>query len=363
MSGDNIHSTVFPLQFTGKTGEFFKIWIVNVALSILTLGIYSAWAKVRTRRYFYSNTLLMGSPFDYLADPVKILKGRLIAIALLILYSVSPSISPLLQGALVVLFLPLLPLIIVKALNFNAYNTAYHNIRFNFKGQYLQALWVFIGLPFVVAITIGLAYPYFTHERKKFIVANMAYGTCPFKFEATIGQFYKVYLKTFGIFLACVSVVLAILAYGFVSALASNHPDNYQLENLIIFLSKMSIETYILVFIAINAYFLSLIIPFIYAYTAITNLVINQIQLAEHRFSSHLEVGTMLWIAISSMLAIIGSFGLMIPWAITRMVRYRVDSISLHVKGNPEEFIAAETQKLQAVGEEIGDIFDIDVGL
>jgi uncharacterized membrane protein YjgN (DUF898 family) len=349
MPGDNTHSTaVFPLQFTGKTGEFFKIWIVNVALSIITLGIYSAWAKVRTRRYFYNNTLLMNSPFDYLGDPIKILKGRLIAVALLILYSVSPSISPLLQGALVVLFLPLLPLIIVKALNFNAYNTAYHNIRFNFKGQYLQALWVFIGLPFVVAITIGLAYPYFTRARKSFIVSNMAYGTCPFKFAATTGQFYIIYLKAL-VFILALAAVIGTLAYSLMP-----HINIHSLS---------TDQAITLVFMIIPVYFLILIIIFSYLYTTITNLVINQTQLAGHHFSSQLQVGKMMWLSFSSMLAIIGSFGLMIPWAITRMVRYRVDSISLHVKGNPEDFIAAETQKVQAIGEEIGDIFDIDVGL
>jgi hypothetical protein len=47
-----------PFQFTGRAGEFFKIWIVNVLLTIVTLGIYSAWAKVRTTGYFYSHTRL-----------------------------------------------------------------------------------------------------------------------------------------------------------------------------------------------------------------------------------------------------------------------------------------------------------------
>ncbi len=33
------------INFSGRGSEFFGIWIVNVLLSILTLGIYSAWAK------------------------------------------------------------------------------------------------------------------------------------------------------------------------------------------------------------------------------------------------------------------------------------------------------------------------------
>jgi len=36
-------SQTLPFQFHGKTGEHFRIWIVNVLLSILTLGIYSTW--------------------------------------------------------------------------------------------------------------------------------------------------------------------------------------------------------------------------------------------------------------------------------------------------------------------------------
>ena len=39
---DQLH----PFKFTGKASEYFGIWIVNLFLSLITLGIYSAWAKV-----------------------------------------------------------------------------------------------------------------------------------------------------------------------------------------------------------------------------------------------------------------------------------------------------------------------------
>ncbi|MGH7460351.1 MAG: DUF898 family protein, partial [Longimicrobiales bacterium] len=68
-------------QFSGRAGEYFGIWLVNVLLSIVTFGIYSAWAKVRTEQYFYANTRLAGASFEYLARPLSILKGRLIAFA------------------------------------------------------------------------------------------------------------------------------------------------------------------------------------------------------------------------------------------------------------------------------------------
>ena len=30
-----------PLEFTGSGGEYFRVWIVNVLLGILTLGFYT----------------------------------------------------------------------------------------------------------------------------------------------------------------------------------------------------------------------------------------------------------------------------------------------------------------------------------
>ena len=83
-----------PLEFHGSGSEYFKIWIVNTALSILTLGVYSAWAKVRTRRYFYGNTRIEATAFEYLANPTAILKGRAIAGIALIAFGVSSQFFP-----------------------------------------------------------------------------------------------------------------------------------------------------------------------------------------------------------------------------------------------------------------------------
>ena len=82
-----------PFRFHGSGSEYFRIWLVNSILSLLTLGVYSAWAKVRRKRYFYGNTRLQGDSFEYLADPVKILKGRIIAAVVLIVCSVASNIS------------------------------------------------------------------------------------------------------------------------------------------------------------------------------------------------------------------------------------------------------------------------------
>ncbi len=327
-------------EFHGKTGEFFKIWIVNLMLSIVTLGVYSAWAKVRTRKYFYSNTVLMNSSFDYLADPVKILKGRLFALVLIVIYSLSVVISPMLQAGIMVVFIPLFPWVIIKALKFNLYNSAYRNIRFHFAADYLKALWVFVGLPILVAISVGLAYPYFVRERKKFVLDHSAYGTRKFELSASTKQFYTVYLKVFAVI---VIILLLMTALYYIAQTAS-------------------IAEVILVPAILLSYPV-LLVMYVYLYTATTNLTLNHTMLHNFKFVSSLETGTMCWLYLSNMLAIIFSLGLLIPWAMIRMAKYKISCLALFTDNEVDVFLAAEAERADAIGEELGDILDIDIGL
>ena len=334
------------LEFHGKTGEYFRIWIVNVLLTILTLGIYSAWAKVRTRRYFLGSTYLMGASFDYLADPVKILKGRLLVIGLFIVLSAVSALLPFINALFTIAMLFLLPLIIIKALNFNLYNTAYRNIRFRFQGEYLPALWVYIGLAFLTALTLGMAYPYFTRERKKFIIDNSAYGVSSFQMQAGTGEFYKIYMRASLLTLLILLVIASLIGLVYLLFPQSN-PQVYAVAAVPLLLLTLP--------------FLMVIYGYIYTQTA--NLVINQTLLENHRFSSSLGTRKICWLYFSNTLAIIVSLGLLIPWALIRTARYRISHMAILPDGDLDDFIAAEEQRAGAFGEELEDFLDLDVGL
>src|ERR1700704_5977764 len=135
----------YPGEFTGSTGQYFRIWIVNLALTVVTLGIYSAWAKVRKRRYFYSHTRIDGEGFEYRANPIAILKGRLIAVALFAAFSVVGQFAPLYIWVLYLVLLVFGPWLVVRSLAFNAYNTAYRNVRLRFDGTYKTCLGLVLG--------------------------------------------------------------------------------------------------------------------------------------------------------------------------------------------------------------------------
>ena len=48
------------LRFVGSGSEYFRIWIVNLLLTILTLSLYYPFAKVRRMRYFHGATEVGG---------------------------------------------------------------------------------------------------------------------------------------------------------------------------------------------------------------------------------------------------------------------------------------------------------------
>ena len=99
---ESLPSDAKSFEFRGNAKEWFGIWIVNLLLSIVTIGIYSAWAKVRTKKYFYNHTYVEGRNFDYHATGKQILIGRLIIIAAIVILQVITVVLPFVGVPLIV---------------------------------------------------------------------------------------------------------------------------------------------------------------------------------------------------------------------------------------------------------------------
>jgi uncharacterized membrane protein YjgN (DUF898 family) len=347
-------SKQYPFVFSGNAAEYFRIWIVNIFLSIMTLGIYSAWAKVRKLRYLYGNTNLDGAAFEYTADPLKILKGRAIAFVFLMAFSLSQSI-PILYAILALVIFVAVPWLVIKSRMFNLANTRHRNVAFNFNSNYSKSANVFILGPILTWITAGLGYPWYVARRSKFLVDHSRYGTAPMNLNTQTGQFYPIFfilfLASIGIIIA--AVVLAVMLGG--GALLMGMGGEAATGSK--WLSALPLILLGLMYI------LFLVGARSYLQTAIGNLIWNNASLGEHRFQSTLKFSDMLWINFINTLAIVFSFGLLIPWAAIRSLRYRLENVSLVAHGSLDEIAAAEAQKSGAVGEEISDFFDVDIGL
>ena len=150
------------LSFDGKSLEYFRIWIVNTLLTIVTVGLYFPWAKVRTNRYFYANSKLDGRNFDYHATGKQLFIGYLIAMGLFILYTILQQISPKLAIILFIVFLLALPWIVWRSMIFGLRMTSFSNVRLGFTGKlgraYLNYLVLPIALYLLLFLLIGIAY-------------------------------------------------------------------------------------------------------------------------------------------------------------------------------------------------------------
>ena len=163
--------------YSGDSSEYFRIWIVNIFLTIITLGIYSAWAKVINTKYIYQNINIDGHRLDYIADPVNILIGRLIATAFLVVFYLIAIFLPEAVYWLMLLVLFFLsPLIINRSLSFQYRMTTYRNVRFNFTGTYSESLWYFMLLPFLSVFTFGGTYPLALKYADEYRIKNTKFG-------------------------------------------------------------------------------------------------------------------------------------------------------------------------------------------
>ena len=343
---------LLSFSFTGSARDYFGIWIVNTLLKLVTFGIYSAWAKVRKRRFFYGSTSLQDQPFEYLADPMALFKGWLIAAVAFLLYALGSRVSPLLSMAVALLIFAVFPWLLVRSRMFNASNSSHRNIRFSFKPDYSQAYTVYAALPIVSMMTMGLLTPYMLFRQRKFMIENSSYGASPFVFTATAKEFYLAALKIVLAFFGAIAPLAIMFALtGGKAAAAAAGSGKWTPGGL----ALIPFFTFPLVYF----------IVIVYAQTLLANLSWNATKLAGNSFQSTLRTRTMALLFITNALAILFSFGLLMPWAAVRLTRYRFDNLALYADKGLDNIVAAAGSEpgISATGEEIGDVFGMSVDI
>lgn len=336
-------------SFQGSARDYFGIWVVNTLLKIVTVGFYSAWAKVRKRCFFYGSTTLHGQPFEYLADPMALFKGWLVAAGAFILYSIATNISPTLSIAIALIVFLAFPWLLVRSRIFNAANSSYRNIRFGFRPDYRQAYLVFAGLSILSVLSLGLLAPYMLYRQKKFVVENSSYGSTPFTFNATVKDFYLLSLKVVLGFIAIFGLIGIIAAMsGGVQAVAAGASGRWSPRGLAL-LPMLTLPV---------GYFILIV----YGQTALANLSWNGTALAGGSFRSTLRTRDMALLFVTNSLAILFTLGLMVPWATVRLARYRFERLELATTDGLDNVLAAAgTAGVGAVGDEFGDVFDMPI--
>lgn len=331
-------------HFTGNGGEYFRLWIVNVCLSIVTLGIYSAWAKVRRNQYFYRHTRVAGASFDYHGDPVIILKGRILAVLMFAAYILVRHFNPVAGLVVLAVIMLIMPWLAVRSLKFRLHNTSYRGLRFAFHGENGAAYFNLLGLPVVSMLTLGLLWPFAQQRIVRYTRDNSAFGNVFFKFNAGSGGFYRIYLMLIPI---CLVVFFVVLSLGLVLIPSENE-------------QRMAIAAFAA---GIGVYIGLFVIAYPYLTARLQNLIWNNTVLGPHHFAANLSARGLLGLIITNLLLIIVTLGLFKPFADIRLAKYRTEHLNLLPDGSLDLFVAGVQSQASAAGEEMADMFDFDLAI
>jgi uncharacterized membrane protein YjgN (DUF898 family) len=376
----------YDLSFTGTGTEYFKIWIVNLLLILITAGIYYPWAKVRKAKYLHRNMMLDGSAFDYHAEGGVVFKGTIIAGFLYGAYHlVERSGSGLGFGLFVAAMCVLLPWLLWKSLRFKLSVTSYRALPFSFKGGLKESYLIFVPIILYNAAIVG-AFFMFRPE-------NMAKGK-----DAQMAMF-----KNLGITLGIVGALILVLTPLFYFLLKRYQHSNYQWTSLrsgfnlslrqtyqqwamvvlpfVLFYALVGGVTYVFItqlmvigksaafILFVAAYIFTLLVPVLFKAlfaSRFQNLVWNTTRAPGVKFVSRLKARSMVWLYIKNLFFIAITFGLYWPYAVVNVIKLRAGSISL-VTAAPIMNLAAHhapaDKERNAVGDAAGEMFDIDIAL
>ncbi|MDX1451944.1 MAG: YjgN family protein [Oleiphilaceae bacterium] len=384
-----------PVRFHGRTGEYFGIWIVNILLSIVTLGIYSAWAKVRTKRYFYGNTELAGDRFDYLATPLQILIGRVISIAILLAWFWLNSFEPVAALVILFLFFALFPILMVRNLRFDMRMTLFRNVRFDFDQAYWEAYIAYLikpigayiamfialfvvvfasefspavgGLLGVVAICVGGPYLFgwVTKGMSQFVVDHLRYGERAFSAQLRSDVYAMIAVKTMLFAIAVFVLVFgggALVAWGLgVDEMIVNSLANFSepeaatqlgmdfFVGMVLFYALFGLASFL-----VHGYYAALARNYLFSRTSLG----DDLQLSSSMGPIAFGV-----LEFTNLLGVLFTLGLAQPWAKIRKARFLCNAT--YVEGDLEALRVRDTAGTQdsAVADELTQALDLDIGV
>ena len=367
------------IQFTGSGSEYFRIWIVNLLLIVVTLGLYWPWAKVRRLRYFWGNTLVDGDPLGFHGDPKQMFKGWLLVGVLFIAYNWASNFSAVAGVVAFVALAALWPALWRSSMRFRMANTSWRGLRLRFVGSVRDAylahlppfivvlpmvvlsVWipdepdvkfpVWVGLGYLSLLALGLALlPWLLWRLKAYQHRHYALGPLQTDFKATLRSFYSLTMKPIGLLVAIV-VGIGLVVWGLIEA-ADHRPRVF--AQLVTVMPAVILAVWLLFFLGIRPWFTA----------RMQNLAWTKTGNPRMRFISELRFRDLLWLSLKNGLLIAITLGLYWPFAKVAVARLRLQAVHIRSVTDMQALVAAAHQQPQeAAGDAAGDFFGLDVGL
>lgn len=336
--------TEVSAEFRGSGEEYFRIWLVNVALTLLTLGIYSAWATVRREKYFHRNLIVDAAAFDYHGKPRAILFGRLVMLLFFVAASLADKFGVVAKLAVFAFAIAVFPWLLVQSMRFRSRNTSYRGICFSFSGSYRHAFVLLVLHGGLCVLTLGLYFPAFLQKQKAFIAEHLLYGNMRARYSGRVGAFYRSLAVPLAIWLLALLGFVAIFFFA-------------QSKGAAIVFVLLALPMLVLAIVLLQL----ILVP--YVRVTGTNLLWNHMTLGGTSFLSTLKVRAYLGMTLSNWALILLTLGFFWPLAQVRLARFRARHMTVL---NPQGLAAVYTAdhgSTSAVGSEAVSAIDLDLAL
>lgn len=326
-------------SFHGSGGTLLGMHIVNICLSIATLGAYHFWGKAKIRRYLFSQTTFAADRFAYHGTGKELYQGFLKAMLVFGIpyfslgaahtFLALPRWLDLLLQALtgLVLFF-YVPIAIVNARRYRCTRASWRGIRFSFRGRTGDFLKLYFRGWFFTLLTLGTYYPYFQTQRQAFLHSHTYFGNQRFHFTGHGSGLMVPFAIT--LFLTYAVLILCGLTLAF------------QLT---------------------NAGLTLLLIPFILGPMWIWLLGQKQKYFWNHttfgpaRFSSSIIWQKLLTLYLGNLVLLLVTLGFAWPWVTVRNARFFTSTLSLQGSINLDR-ILQETTTSSVTGEGLSNLLD-----
>ncbi len=368
------------IAFTGSGSEYFRIWIVNLLLTLVTVGIYFPFAKVRRLRYFYGNTVVDGHPMAFHGKPMAMLRGYALMTLLFMLYAGVSNLSPWAGIAVVVLLVGVWPRLFRASMQFRMANTSWRGIRFRFLGDVkdayvafaplmvLSAVFLIGGLfqqtdesntaPVWLQLVLGLgstvaslAFPYGMWKVKQYQHTGYEYAGERSRFIPGAGSYYRIGFEAGALAIGCfvvAGILVAVVAGMGMAVLANKLQTGAPLAIAMVVLAYVSFITIMQTFYAAR----------------MQNLIWNGTYTPLVQCQSELKFRQLFAVNLKNWALVVCTLGLYWPFAAVAAARLRLEAVHLQISPAFDAVVATPPSAMDnAVGEAAGDLFGIDFGL
>jgi len=351
---ENGPGDVHVLAFHGSGGSFFGIHVMNMFLTMLTLGVYYFWGKVKVRQYLYSQSEFNGDRFAYHGTGRELLWGFLRAFVVFGGLSLLIKAAPLLPGGLAVklaavlvtylLLFMLIPFAVAATRRYRLSRSSWRGIRFSFRGSIVNFVRLYLKGIVLSFLTLGVYYPYFIARQQKYLVSHTYFGNERFRFDGNGREMMKIY---FPIVLLWVSAAALAVAVPF-AVNVMKHRD--------------PVSSIILALITLAVGCTGVFYPFWFQ-AAKQRYLWNHTTFGagDARFHATMSGGGLFLLKIGNALLLLLTLGLAWPWTMVRNANFLLNHLTLEGALDLSA-VRQDAQAATAVGEGLDSLLDLDAG-